>query len=89
MKCNALIINVYLDYVTEKNGGLYPIAWGITENGYGYVSTGIIVTDLRNTKKYLHKSAEQKYFAEWCRLIIKYLETYFHDLTNSIKVPYL
>lgn len=29
-------------FIEPHSGGLYTLAWGITENGFGYISSGII-----------------------------------------------
>jgi hypothetical protein len=34
--------------VEKKQGGLYSLAWGITEKGFQYISTGIITVYLPN-----------------------------------------
>lgn len=36
--------NVERALIEKKNGGIYTLAWNVTDKGFGYVSTGVIKT---------------------------------------------
>lgn len=41
--------------VETKSGGLYTLAWNVTDKGFGYVSTGIIAEYQRDQKLVVEK----------------------------------
>ena len=41
--------------IEKKSGGLYTLAWNVTEKGFGYVSTGIIKSYLKDKELIIEK----------------------------------